>query len=57
MLYESIINNNNVEDCSLWSNLCARIAKYHIEETEKRIRNTDLIAVNVPFTAKHLTFI
>ena len=36
MLYESISNNSNIDDFSLWSNLSARIAKYHIEETKKK---------------------
>ena len=58
MLYESISNNSNIEDdYTLWSNLCARIAKYHIEETKLTKENTDLIAGNVPFTARNLSFI
>ena len=58
MLYESIINDSNVKDNNiLWSNLCARIAKYHIEETKKSKANTDLVAGNVPFTSRNLTFI
>ena len=57
MLYESISNNSNIDDFSLWSNLSARIAKYHIEETKKSKENTDLVAGNVPFTSRILYFI
>ena len=57
MLYESISNNSNIDDFSLWSNLSARIAKYHIEETKKSKENTDLVAGNVPFTSRNLYFI
>ena len=57
MLYESITNNSDIDDNILWSNLCARIAKYHIEETRKSRENTDLVAGNVPFTSRNLTFI
>ena len=57
MLYESIINNTKDKDIILWSNLSARIAKYHIEETKKSKENTDLVAGNVPFTSRNLCFI
>jgi len=57
MLYESIVNNSKDKDITLWSNLCARIAKYHIEETKKSKENTDLVAGNVPFTSRNLCFI
>ena len=53
MLYESIINNSKDKDTALWSNLSARIAKYHIEETKKSKENTDLVAGNVPFTSSN----
>ena len=35
MLYESISYNANIKDTSLWANLCARIARFHFEETKK----------------------
>ena len=57
MLYESIVNNSTIEDSTLWVNLCARIAKYHIEETKKSKENTELVAGNVPFTSRNLVFI
>ena len=57
MLYESIMNKTKDKDISLWSNLCARIARYHIEETKKSRENTDLVAGNVPFTSRNLCFI
>ena len=58
MLYESISYNSNIEeDSNLWLNLCARIAKYHIEKSKLSKENTDLIAGNVPFTARNLSFI
>ena len=57
MLYESIINNSKDKDISLWPNLCARIARYHMEETKKTKENTDLVAGNVPFTSRNLCFI
>ena len=58
MLYESlIINNSKIKEPSLWSNLCARIAKYHIIETKKSKENIELIAGNVPFTSRNLKFI
>ena len=57
MLYESIVNNSKDKDIALWSNLCARIARYHMEETKKTKENTDLVAGNVPFTSRNLCFI
>ena len=60
MLYKSIINimeNPTKFDISLWSNICSRIARYHIEETKKSKNNTDLVAGNVPFTSRNLCFI
>ena len=57
MLYESIVNNSTIEDSTLWVNLCARIAKYHIEATKKSKENTELVAGNVPFTSRNLVFI
>ena len=57
MLYESMINNTKNQDVSLWSNLCARIARYHIIETKKTRENTNLVAGNVPFTSRNLCFI
>jgi len=57
MLYESIIKNSKDNDITLWSNLSSRIARYHIEETKKSRENTDLVAGNVPFTARNLCFI
>ena len=57
MLYESIMKNSKNKDVSLWSNLSARIAKYHIEETKKSRENTDLVAGGVPFTSRNLCFI
>jgi len=50
ILNESIVNNSKDKDITLWSNLCAPIAKYLIEETKKSKENTDLVAGNVPFT-------
>ena len=57
MLYESMIQNKKDSGAVLWSNLCSRIAKYHIEETKKSRENTDLIAGNIPFTSRNLCFI
>ena len=60
ILYESIINKIKKpenSDISLWSNLCARIARYHIEKTKETKKNTDLVAGNVPFTSRNLYFI
>ena len=60
MLYESITNNKKYikeNEIFLWSNLCSRITKYHIEETKKSKKNNDLVAGNVPFTSRNLCFI
>ena len=58
MLYESISTNSDIdEQYYLWSNLCARIATYHSEESKLSKGNTNLLAGNVPFTARNLSFI
>ena len=57
MLFESMMKKSKDKDVSLWSNLSARIARYHIEETKKSKDNTDLVAGNVPFTSRNLCFI
>ena len=58
MLYESLIRKSKSKyDIPLWSNLCSRIAKYHIEEKKISKENPELIAGNVPFTPRHLNFI
>ena len=51
------MNNTKNKDVTLWSNLCARIARYHIEETKKSKEHSDLVAGNVPFTSRNLCFI
>jgi len=58
MLYESLIRKSKSKyDIPLWSNLCSRIAKYHIEEKKITKKNPELIAGNVPFSPRHLNFI
>ena len=57
MLFESMMKKSKDKDVCLWSNLSARIARYHIEETKKSRDNTDLVAGNVPFTSRNLCFI
>ena len=57
MLYESMFNGIEEKNIKLWSNLCARIARYHIEKTKESKENTDLVAGNVPFTPRNLCFI
>ena len=60
ILYGNIMNNiekPTTLDIPLWSNLCARIARYHIEQTKKTKENTELVAGNAPFTSRNLCFI
>ena len=58
MLYNRIIDEEEDKSSySLWSNLCARIANYHITQKKKSIEDTDLVAGNVPFTERNLCFI
>ena len=60
MLYENIINvmkNPNKKEIAFWSNLSARITRYHIDVTKKVKEKNDLVALNAPFTSRNLCFI
>ena len=60
ILYENIINNIQEPDDidkTLWSNLCSRISRYHVEKVKETKEKPDLVAGNVPFTSRHLCFI
>ena len=54
LLYKSITNSKNNH---FWSDLCGRLASYHIFQVQKTMNNVDIIAGGAHFTSRILTFI
>ena len=55
LLYKNIYDSK--DNCLLWSDLCGRLASYHINQVQKSLNNNDNISGNAIFNSRILIFI
>ena len=57
LLFNGFSKKDEIDDIGLKYELSSRITSYHIEQIKISKKNSDMLAGNVPFTSRNLTFI